>query len=99
MLQKGNVVLTNFKRKGVRPVIILNYDEQVTVIPLTTKEDAVPTHTHVEITTKNSDIKKDSLAMCEKISKIDKKYLENSEVLFTISDSLIAVIEKVISKL
>ncbi|MFW6006746.1 MAG: type II toxin-antitoxin system PemK/MazF family toxin [Halanaerobiales bacterium] len=67
---------------GVRPVLIIQnnignkYSPTVIIAAITSKIDKGKLPTHVEITTENSSLEKDSVILLEQIRTIDKKRLQ-----------------------
>ncbi|MFW6006595.1 MAG: type II toxin-antitoxin system PemK/MazF family toxin [Bacillota bacterium] len=67
---------------GVRPVLIIQnnignkYSPTVIIAAITSKIDKGKLPTHVEITTDNSSLEKDSVILLEQIRTIDKKRLQ-----------------------
>ena len=67
---------------GVRPVLIIQndignkYSPTVIIAAITSKIDKAKLPTHVEITTENSSLEKDSVILLEQIRTIDKKRLQ-----------------------
>lgn len=85
---------------GVRPVLIIQnnignkYSPTVIVAAITSKIDKAKLPTHVEITSKTSNLEKDSVILLEQIRTIDKKRLQrhvtrlNKEILGQVDKSI-----------
>ena len=112
MLKRGNLYIANLGevtsksgsiQMGKRPVIIVSNDinnfhsSMISIVPLTTSKYKKKLPTHVEITTNNSKIEKDSIALCEQIMVIPKDYIVKDEPLFTLTKELMSQINNGIS--
>lgn len=100
--KRGDVALVNLEKRngsiqwGQRPVLVISNNKNnqfssiISVIPLTTSAFKKRLPTHVSITRANSDIEKDSIALCEQILLINKDDI--IKPLFTLSDELMGEI-------
>jgi len=82
--KRGSVVLVNLGDKdgsiqyGIRPCVVISndlnnkYSTVLTVVPLSTSKFKKELPTHISITTDNSEIEKDSIALCEQPMLITK---------------------------
>lgn len=109
----GDVFLINFSGKenvqaGWRPGIILQnnvgniYSPNVVAVPLTTSIKKVDQPTHVLISSQDSDLIKDSVALCENpesvpknslgvfITRLSEKYMEKIAIANTLASSVIS---------
>lgn len=105
MLKRGSVYLVNLGDKdgsiqwGKRPAIIVSNDlnnkfsSLISIVPITSSKFKKHLPTHVAITTANSGIEKDSIALCEQTMVIPKEYILKEEPLFILNDNLIKEIE------
>jgi mRNA interferase MazF len=105
MLRRGDVVLVDLGNRegsvqfGVRPVIIVGnnmsneFSPVISIVPLTTSKFKKNLPTHVNVTTNNSLIQKDSVALCEQLMVIDKKYILKDKPLFALSNELMKRID------
>lgn len=82
----GDVYLVDFggsynEQNGLRPAIIVQnnvgnlYSPNVIVVPLTSKIKRGDMLTHVVISSKDTDIEKDSMALCENLTTVSKNRL------------------------
>ena len=107
IFKRGDAILVDFGNRigsveyGIRPAIIVGnstsnlHSPAISVVPLTTSiakfRKQLPTH--VIFTPMNSGIRKDSIAMCEAVTTIDKDWIVKNEPLFTITDDLMRQID------
>ena len=103
MYKRGSVVLVNLGDKdgsiqyGIRPCVVISnnlnnkYSTVLTVVPLSTSKFKKDLPTHIAITTNNSKIEKDSIALCEQPTLITKDRIIKE--LFELNDILMRQID------
>jgi mRNA interferase MazF len=91
------------EQKGIRPVIIISHDSfnttpnwnSIIVIPVSTSEKQIKrAPTVVKLSKNDTDLEKDSFALCHQITTLDKSKLKQK--LGTLSENYIKEIEKAI---
>lgn len=89
MINRGDIYIVNLThiateniQTGIRPCVIVSnnncnkYSPVVSIVPLTTKHTKAKLPTHVNIkANKVTCIQKDSIALCEQIISVPKKYI------------------------
>ncbi len=96
--KRGSVILVNLGDKdgsiqyGIRPCVVISnnlnnkYSTVLTVVPLSTSKFKKSLPTHISVTTDNSEIEKDSIALCEQTMLITKDQIIKE--LFELNDTL-----------
>lgn len=101
--KRGSVVLVNLGDRdgsiqfGIRPCVLISnnlnnkFSTVLTVVPLSTSKFKKDLPTHIAITTNNSKIEKDSIALCEQPTLIIKNQIIKE--LFELDDMLMRNID------
>lgn len=102
-IKRGSVVLVNLGDRngsiqyGIRPCVVISnnlnnkFSNVLTVVPLSTSKFKKDLPTHIAITTDNSEIEKDSIALCEQPTLILKDQIIKE--LFELDDTLMRQID------
>jgi mRNA interferase MazF len=104
--KKGDVILVDYGKRegseqwGQRPSLVISnnknnlYSPTIVVVPLTSSKFKKKLPTHVELNALNSDVKMDSVILCEQPRSIDKQYILQDKPLFTLSDELLYQVDR-----